>query len=316
VSVVPRPTRPVGGSRHPVNWSNEPRGGAGAVLAGGLSRRMGRDKAALDWRGRTLVEHQAATLRAAGCDPVVQIGGTERAGLAALPDRFPGQGPLGGVLTALQTASANWIAVVACDVPLLRAATVIRLIDTVERNGDVHVAVAQSGRLEPMCAVWRTGSSVERLERMWSDGERSLHGALAALNVVEVPVSAREMMNVNTPGDLIRAGNVGVMIDEVTVYELSELLAPGITLIDVREPDEYAHGHAPGAVLIPLGSLLAGEVTIEAAGPVYMICRSGARSMRACEVVEPLGVTAINVAGGTVAWAAAGFAVVEGMDPS
>lgn len=289
---------------------------AGAVLAGGLSRRMGRDKAAILWRGRTLVEHQAATLKAAGCDPVVQIGGTETSGLAVFADHYPGQGPLGGVLTAFSATSANWIAIVACDVPLLRAASVIRLIDTVAWDCDIDVTVAQSGRREPMCAVWRVGSSMERLERMWRDGERSLHGALAALNVVEVPVSAQEMVNVNTPSDLIRAGNVGVMIDEVTVQELSELLAPGVTLIDVREPDEYASGHAPGAVLIPLGSLLAGEATIKAAGPVYIICRSGARSMHACEVVAPLGVRAINVAGGTLAWAGAGFAVVEGMDPS
>jgi molybdopterin-guanine dinucleotide biosynthesis protein A/rhodanese-related sulfurtransferase len=277
---------------------------------------MGRDKATLIWHGRTFAEHQAATLREVGCDPVVQIGGAPTMGLAVVPDRYPAQGPLGGVLTALTSTKARWMTIVACDTPQLRAATLIGLIDEIQRNDQVDVAVAHSGRLEPMCAVWRTDSVMERLERLWLSGVRSLHGALSSFNIVEVAVPAHELVNVNTPGDLVRAGNVPVMIDEVTVNELSELLTGGITLIDVRESDEYASGHAPGAVLVPLGSVLAGEATIAASGPVYMICRSGARSMRACETLAAQGVTAINVAGGTMAWVAAGFEVVEGMDPS
>lgn len=277
---------------------------------------MGRDKATLMWRGRTLAEHQAATLRAAGCDPVIQVGGAAATGLTVVPDRYPAQGPLGGVLTALASTPAEWMAVVACDLPRLSAATMTGLIHAIRRDDDLDVAVAHSGRLEPMCAVWRTDSVLERLEGLWASGVRSLHGALSSFATLEVAVSPQELVNVNTPDDLLRAGNVEPMIDEVTVNELSELLPAGVTLIDVREPDEYASGHAPGAVLVPLGSVLAGEASVTAPGPVYMICRSGARSMRACETLASQGVTCINVAGGTMAWIASGFEVVEGMDPS
>lgn len=101
-------------------------------------------------------------------------------------------------------------------------------------------------------------------------------------------------------------------IEEITVDELAERLAGGVRLIDVREPDEYAEARVPGAVLVPLGTV-AGQVDrFRGDGPAYVICRSGARSMSACELVGALGVEAVNVAGGTLAWIATGRSVESG----
>lgn len=291
---------------------------AGVVLAGGQSRRMGRDKAVLDWNGAPLAQHVAGVLNAAGCDSVVQVGGDAATGVAVVPDRYPGQGPLGALLTAADVLDRTWLAVVACDVPLLRPVTMARLIDRAVLHPEFDVVVATTRCVQPACAVWRRSTVETEVRRMWDAGERSLQGALGRLAADHLAVPARDLHNVNTPSDLAQAGNVGGMVDEITVHELSELLPTGITLIDVREPDEYASGHAPGAVLVPLGSILAGEATPQpsGSGPVYMICRSGARSMRACEKLDAQGMAAVNVMGGTMAWMASGFEVVEGMDPS
>lgn len=100
---------------------------------------------------------------------------------------------------------------------------------------------------------------------------------------------------------------------EIEVADLEALLASGARLIDVREPDEYAAGHVPGAVLIPLGQV---PDRIDECGSVgettYVICRSGARSAHACGYLLDHGVDAVNVVGGTMAWMTSGRAIVEG----
>ncbi len=91
-------------------------------------------------------------------------------------------------------------------------------------------------------------------------------------------------------------------IEEVSVEELEAALANGARLIDVREPSEYAEFHVPGAVLVPLGSVPDNVDAFRREGPTYVICKTGARSMRACEFLADEGVDVINVAGGSMAW--------------
>jgi rhodanese-related sulfurtransferase len=102
---------------------------------------------------------------------------------------------------------------------------------------------------------------------------------------------------------------------EVTVAELEAALQAGARVIDVRETDEYTSGHVPGAVHIALGTVPDQVDAFRAPEPVYVVCRSGARSMRACEFVAQHGIVAINVAGGTLDWVAGGRAVVLGSEP-
>ncbi|MFN0092747.1 MAG: rhodanese-like domain-containing protein [Acidimicrobiales bacterium] len=101
-------------------------------------------------------------------------------------------------------------------------------------------------------------------------------------------------------------------VPEIDVEQLSRRRGEGTPLIDVREPHEYEEAHVPGAVLIPLGELAErlGEVPNE--GEVCVICRSGARSLRAAELLRANGVEAVNVAGGTLAWIESGRATDSG----
>jgi rhodanese-related sulfurtransferase len=83
----------------------------------------------------------------------------------------------------------------------------------------------------------------------------------------------------------------------------------GTVLLDVREIDEWAAGHAPDATHVPLSRL-----TSDAVPPgttVLCICRSGGRSGKATEALRKVGIDAVNVAGGMNAWAAAGLPVLR-----
>ena len=84
--------------------------------------------------------------------------------------------------------------------------------------------------------------------------------------------------------------------------------ADGHALVDVREPHEWAAGHAPDAVHVPLGELHPDR--LPAAERVLCICRSGARSAQAVAVLRNAGYDAVNVEGGMKAWHADGLPVV------
>jgi molybdopterin-guanine dinucleotide biosynthesis protein A len=127
---------------------------AGFVLAGGASRRMGRDKALLPWNGATLVEHVAAQVREA-VGSVTLVGHPERFGalpLPAIPDLRPDSGPLAGIEAALLASDADWNLVVACDMPAITAKILRYLLD--HAHADCLVPVSASGRLHPLCAVY------------------------------------------------------------------------------------------------------------------------------------------------------------------
>jgi rhodanese-related sulfurtransferase len=80
-------------------------------------------------------------------------------------------------------------------------------------------------------------------------------------------------------------------------------------LLDVREADEWAAGHAPGATHVPLSGLT--PDTVPAGTTVLCVCRTGGRSGKATEALRNIGIDAVNVAGGMSAWAACGLPVVR-----
>jgi rhodanese-related sulfurtransferase len=81
-------------------------------------------------------------------------------------------------------------------------------------------------------------------------------------------------------------------------------------LLDVREPDEWAAGHAPGATHLPMSELTARMGEIPEDDPLYVICRSGGRSARVVAYLAGQGYPVVNVEGGMQAWARHGREVV------
>jgi rhodanese-related sulfurtransferase len=107
-----------------------------------------------------------------------------------------------------------------------------------------------------------------------------------------------------------------VPIPEISVEDLAERLGNGAVVIDVRQPDEFETGHVPGALLVPLHEVPARIDELPRDSEVLLICRSGSRSRMAAEFLLAHGVSAVNVAGGTLAWISSGRAVVPGLEPS
>jgi rhodanese-related sulfurtransferase len=99
-------------------------------------------------------------------------------------------------------------------------------------------------------------------------------------------------------------------IPEVEVDEARRRTGDGALLLDVREPDEWAAGHAPEAVHIPMGEITEGRDRLPTDRPILAICRSGARSARVTAALVTWGFDAANVAGGMQAWAATGLDIV------
>ena len=174
----------------------------GAILCGGASRRMGTDKALVHWDGVPMASRVAAALRDGGCSPIVAIGGDPAAladlGLEVIADRWPGEGPMGAVITALQHADGGPAVVVSCDLPLLTPGTVEALAAAVVGH---DAAVPRTDRWQALCAAWAP-SALSTLVTAFGDGERSLQRVFDRLDVVVPDVPPADLTNVNTPGDL------------------------------------------------------------------------------------------------------------------
>jgi rhodanese-related sulfurtransferase/molybdopterin-guanine dinucleotide biosynthesis protein A len=246
-------------------------------------------------------------LVSAGASTVATVGGPDRGfGQTHLVDRYPCEGPLGGVLSALHTAEAPVVFVAACDLPYLDANTVRVVLGGLD---GADAAVARTDDVEPLCAAYRVSPCRAAFQAVFDNGERSMKRALDQIRVVEVVVTDRRpLQNLNVPitGPTALAWHA-MPIAEISVAELAERRANGATVFDVREPHEWEEVRVPGAILIPLNTVPDALDAFPSDGEVLVICRSGGRSMRACEWLATQGRTPVNIAGGTLAWVAAGF---------
>jgi molybdopterin-guanine dinucleotide biosynthesis protein A len=179
----------------------------GAILTGGRSSRMGRTKALIEVDGSAMATRVAAALAAGGCHPVVLVGGDldelDGLGMPLVPDVRPGEGPLGGVLTAIELDPDRPVLVAACDLPHLTAEAVLAIAEGARTRPDAQVIVARSDRIEPACALWQP-SARGILSEAFERGERAIHRVLQLLDAVEVDVDPEALRNINTPGDLDR----------------------------------------------------------------------------------------------------------------
>ena len=99
--------------------------------------------------------------------------------------------------------------------------------------------------------------------------------------------------------------------DDVHPEVMSADLPAGVFLLDVRENDEWAAGHAPDAVHVRLGELAARTDEIPRDREDYVICRSGARSAYAAQALADAGWNTVNVADGMTGWAVAGRPMIS-----
>ncbi|MGV9826592.1 MULTISPECIES: molybdenum cofactor guanylyltransferase [unclassified Gordonia (in: high G+C Gram-positive bacteria)] len=189
---------------------------AGIVLAGGRSRRMGSDKAAMDWDGEPMLARIVGVL-AQRCDPVFVVAaesspayrllkGTGGPEAIWVTDEELGAGPLAGLAAGLHAAHGAGRAlafVCATDMPLISPELIDELARGVTESTGVVVA-REAGRDHPMAGIYRT-SDASVVTRLVDSGERRMTAALDALATHRVAVSEPDWLtNVNAPEDVHR----------------------------------------------------------------------------------------------------------------
>lgn len=181
-----------------------------AILAGGESRRMGRDKAMVRLAdGRPMIAHVAAVLADALGGAGFILGGDGAAlpaGWRHLPDARPGQGPLAGIEVLLGSGADDDYIVCPCDLPRLDAA-VVRALAT--RGTDRPATVLRlPGEDAPLCLPARFAASALPVVRAHLDaGRRAVKHVLTAVDAAIVdadPAWVDSLANVNTPDELAR----------------------------------------------------------------------------------------------------------------
>lgn len=106
----------------------------------------------------------------------------------------------------------------------------------------------------------------------------------------------------------------GPVVPSTDVAGALGLLAAGALLVDVRERREFAQGHAPGAVNLPLSRLRRTQDTLPEGRDVVVMCRSGHRSAVAARALAGPGRDLTNLGGGLAAWAQADQPIIPGSD--
>lgn len=192
----------------PTECVSEPRL-LGAVLAGGSSRRFGRDKTSQVIGGQTLVARAATTLSTT-LDEVVVVGGVSGARAEPwrrVPDLRRGLGPLGGLEAALTLAeSTGWdgVFLLACDLPLVGPEIVQSVIGGLGTAQAAAPTRSTTPGSEPLCAAYRS-SCLPVASELLDQGHRAVHQLVAAVETVFVDLDPEAFLNLNTPEDHRRA---------------------------------------------------------------------------------------------------------------
>jgi molybdopterin-guanine dinucleotide biosynthesis protein A len=169
------------------------------ILAGGLSTRMGRDKAQVRVGDMTMLARVRKT--ASGFSKIV----SKRVRVLR-KDRVRRCGPLGGIITGLRTTRARAVLFLACDMPLVSPMLLKQIMRASSTGAEMRaVFAAQSGRVGFPCLL--PASSLELIEKQMTAEEFSLQALAEKLRARRIVVAAknRELLNVNTSADIVLA---------------------------------------------------------------------------------------------------------------
>jgi molybdopterin-guanine dinucleotide biosynthesis protein A len=180
----------------------------GLVLAGGKSKRMGRDKALLERDGQSQLAYLAGLLqdkveRVFVSTRAEQQDDSERSRYPRIVDRYEEMGPLAGILSAMEEhPDVDWL-VVACDLPNISDETIAHLV--MNRSADhpfTAYVSSHDGLPEPLCAIYRAGS-IGIIRRFAEEGIHCPRKILIRSDTFLLEqTNPRSLDNINTPDDL------------------------------------------------------------------------------------------------------------------
>lgn len=219
---------------------------AGFILIGGKSSRMGKDKFSLVLDGKTFLQIAVETLQKAGIEQIFIVDKSERSaladGLSWIKDIYQNRGALGGIHSALTHSKTDWMIILACDYPFVTAELVGFLMKIAEsENGfDAFAAIQADGKIQPLCAVYKTETCYKILSEMLanSDAKYSVRDFLNQIKtryiefseIADLPNAENFFLNVNTPEDFILAAKLH---ENSTKKETTEIYK--MTTVDIEE---------------------------------------------------------------------------------
>lgn len=195
------------------------------VQAGGASSRMGEDKALKQFLGRPLIQRVAERLQPIADELIVT---TNRPGdyaflnLRLVPDLKPGRGALGGLYTAIASASYPLVAVVACDMPFASSSLIAASTRIMEsEQTDVVIAKSEEG-YEPLHALYRRETCLPAIESALAADQWKVVAwfpqvkvrVLASEEVQSADPAGLAFWNVNTPEEFAKAEQIATQNPE------------------------------------------------------------------------------------------------------
>ena len=181
------------------------------IMLGGLSTRMGQDKALVTLGGKTLLERAIERWQGYGAGLQLSVGAAERAelapdGISAVADIYPERGPLGGLQAGLHACDTPLLLLVAVDCPFLDYEQADRFLDAV---GEAEACVyTLDGRPQPLFGLYRRRCWTSA-ETLILQGDNRMSSLLEWSNTVYVPAEETEpFRNLNTPEDLAEAERI------------------------------------------------------------------------------------------------------------
>ncbi|GAV22683.1 molybdenum cofactor guanylyltransferase [Carboxydothermus pertinax] len=179
-----------------------------AILAGGKSSRMGRNKALLPLESKTIIEHLITNFQPIASELFIVANTSEYdfLGLPVYNDRYPAQGPLAGIETALRVATNEKVFITACDLPLLPAGIPGHLA---VNTGDFDVTVlAFKGKIEPLIGIYRKSIYPVVDQHLALKKNKIIEFypqvKVKVINFEDLPANLQKeeyLLNVNTPAD-------------------------------------------------------------------------------------------------------------------
>jgi len=190
---------------------------SGVILAGGQSRRFGRDKAIEPIAGQPLIRRVIERIELLCGEIVVVVADQDRGDALPLDqqhrvvlDRYPGTGSLGGIFSGLEAANNQWVIAVACDMPFLNLKLLGQML-SLREDADAVVPVVE-GRPEPTHALY-SKACLPFIEPRLLAGDLKISGFFDEVRVKYVPQEdvasfdpeCLSFFNINTPQDLDKA---------------------------------------------------------------------------------------------------------------
>jgi len=185
----------------------------GFVLAGGASRRMGRDKTQIQWGSGTLLTHAIERVECVAAEVFV-VGAVQANNVPVnvIKDQISGVGPLAGIHTALTYSSTDWNLILGVDLPLITPEILGWLAQVPADNSEMAIVSRVHRRLQPLCGIYHRDCLTE-IDRALAKRDSSIHRLLERINtriieedqLIGTGFSPEMFLNVNTPEDLERA---------------------------------------------------------------------------------------------------------------